>query len=115
MTEQPEALRLADALESDFDPDWMYELGYDQIAAELRRLHEEVETCGAIIQYHEASIKRMGTINQELREALDNITRYAERQVAAFNTGVPYLDMTLFPRLCDAARAAIAKAEGETK
>jgi hypothetical protein len=32
------ALRLADLLDSDFDPDWMYELGYDQIAAELRRL-----------------------------------------------------------------------------
>jgi hypothetical protein len=38
--EQPEALRLADLIQSDFDPDWMIELGYDQIAAELRRLHE---------------------------------------------------------------------------
>jgi len=38
-TQQPEALRLADLIDSDFDPDWMTEKGYDQIAAELRRLH----------------------------------------------------------------------------
>ncbi len=38
--QQPEALRLADLIASDFDPDWMAEEGYDQIAAELRRLHE---------------------------------------------------------------------------
>ena len=37
--EQPEALRLADLIDSDFDPDWMTEEGFDQIAAELRRLH----------------------------------------------------------------------------
>jgi len=39
----PEALRLAELLDSDFDPDWMVMEGYDQIAAELRRLHGEVE------------------------------------------------------------------------
>lgn len=33
------ALQLADLIDSDFDPDWMAEEGYDQIAAELRRLH----------------------------------------------------------------------------
>jgi hypothetical protein len=36
---QPEALRLADVIDSDFDPDWMAEESYDQIAAELRRLY----------------------------------------------------------------------------
>lgn len=35
----PEALRLANWIESDFDPDDMHEFGYDQIAAALRHLH----------------------------------------------------------------------------
>lgn len=52
MNTQPEALRLADALQSDFDPDWMLNEGYDTIAAELRRLHE---------------------VNQELLEALKDV------------------------------------------
>lgn len=45
MTEQaqPEALRLADWIDSDFDPDEMHEFGYDQIAAELRSQHAEVQ------------------------------------------------------------------------
>ena len=55
MNTQPEALRLADALQSDFDPDWMLNEGYDTIAAELRRLHE---------------------VNQELLEALKKIMRH---------------------------------------
>jgi hypothetical protein len=43
MTEKPEALRLADEIEGDYDPDWLYEIGADEIAAELRRLHAENE------------------------------------------------------------------------
>lgn len=35
----PEALRLANWIDSPFDPDDMHEFGLDQIAAELRRLH----------------------------------------------------------------------------
>ena len=38
MSTQPEALRLADEIEGDYDPDWLYEIGVDEIAAELRRL-----------------------------------------------------------------------------
>ncbi len=41
MSDQPEALRLAELIDSDFDPDWMVMEGYDQIAAELRRQHAE--------------------------------------------------------------------------
>lgn len=43
MTEQPQpnALRLADWIDSDFDPDDMHEFGYDQIATELRSQHAE--------------------------------------------------------------------------
>ena len=38
---QPEALRLAEILEGDYCPDWFYEQGVDEAAAELRRLHAE--------------------------------------------------------------------------
>lgn len=40
-TIQPEALRLADWLDSDYDPDWLYEIGVDEVVKELRRLHAE--------------------------------------------------------------------------
>lgn len=96
MTEQPEALQIAHSLEA--YPDALAKTA----AAELRRLHEEVETCGAIIQYHEASIKRMGTLNQELLKALKNIS------VALREDDVLGHDIELM-------LAAIARAEGETK
>ena len=38
----PEALRLAEILEGDYCPDWFYEQGVDEVAAELRRLHARV-------------------------------------------------------------------------
>ena len=40
---QPEALQLANWIDSDFDPDDMHEFGYDQITAELRRLYAEIQ------------------------------------------------------------------------
>lgn len=108
---QPEALRLADRLTSPNAGPW----DNLEAAAELRRLHEEMqEQCRINGMGAERELRLMAE-KQELLEALKSIAHYAERQVAAFNTGVPYLDMTLFPRLCEAARAAIAKAEGETK
>lgn len=44
MTEakQPEALRLAEILEGDYCPDWFYEQGVDEVAAELRRQHARI-------------------------------------------------------------------------
>lgn len=45
--------------------------------------------------------------NKRLREALEKLTHYAECQVAAFSSGRPSLDMTLFPHLCANARAAL--------
>ena len=41
-TEQPEALRLAEILEGDYCPDWFYEQGVDEVAAELRRQHTRI-------------------------------------------------------------------------
>ena len=34
--QQPEALRLAEMLEGDYCPDWLYECGVDEVSAELR-------------------------------------------------------------------------------
>ncbi|MEY2253382.1 hypothetical protein [Comamonas sediminis] len=45
---KPEALRLANWIDSDFDPDEMLEIGYDAIAAELRRQHAEIERLRAL-------------------------------------------------------------------
>lgn len=43
MTETtPEALRLAEILEGDYCPDWFYEQGVDEVAAELRRQHARI-------------------------------------------------------------------------
>ena len=38
----PEALRLAEILEGDYCPDWFYEQGVDEVAAELRRQHARI-------------------------------------------------------------------------
>lgn len=43
MSAQPKALRLAEILEGDYCPDWFYEIGVDEVCAELRRLHAEIE------------------------------------------------------------------------
>jgi hypothetical protein len=44
---------------------------------------------------------------QRLSEALTRLTDYAECQVAAFRSGRPSLDMTMFPALCKNAREAL--------
>jgi hypothetical protein len=54
MNTQPEALRLADAIEAPFTSEWMKGITLDHFAAELRRLH---------------------TLNQELVEALELAVR----------------------------------------
>ena len=41
-TQKPEALRLAEILEGDYCPDWFYEQGVDEVAAELRRQHARI-------------------------------------------------------------------------
>lgn len=51
-TQQPESLRLAEILEGDYCPDWFYEQGVDEVAAEMRRLHAENE---ALQQVYDAA------------------------------------------------------------
>jgi exonuclease VII large subunit len=108
--EQPLALKLAEQIEV------VYEAAHlpRKAAAELRRLHEQKEHW--IEQWSEVSnenqtltnaVKELHAENEALREALENLTHYAECQVAAFSSGRPSLDMTLFPFFCAAARAAL--------
>jgi hypothetical protein len=80
MSKQPEALRLADIIDSDFDPDWMAEEGYDQIAAELRRLHGEVaamnQRADEIHKWYDVLLDRAEQAEAEverLREALEDV------------------------------------------
>jgi hypothetical protein len=91
MADQPEALRLADALEAY----WGADLGHDrerQAAAELRRLHAE---------------------NAELLEALRWIERRCPAQLLLQDLHRIHMEAAHDAGAC--ARAAIAKAEGEAK
>jgi hypothetical protein len=93
MITQPEALRLADELDADSNI-----IGYDKHAAELRRLHAEVEELrGALDEamWH-VKYKELKAVNEELLVALHVLLNNNECL-----TGEP------------CARAAIAKAGGE--
>ena len=110
MTTQPEALRLADLIEEDPMTTWGYREASHAAAAELRRLHAENERLHQINQSHEMKLSVRGyelqiedlkAVNQELLEALIHI-------------GFAAMDITCERKtIRDAARAAIAKAEGQ--
>lgn len=70
MSEKPEAIVLADIIDSDFDPDWMYEVGYDRISAELRRLHEAHEWQYTMAGERLRRIEKLDALNAELGDAL---------------------------------------------
>lgn len=77
MNEKPEALVLADIIDSDFDSDWMYEVGYERISAELRRLHAEnerltdcLEEANDQAEHFEREWYLRGDLNDELLEVL---------------------------------------------
>lgn len=107
--DQSTALRLADAINSDFDPDWMYETGLDQIAAELRRLQAENESLKSDC-IEQARILGMGA-ERELKLIAEN-----EALLAALKDLCKHfyhLYDSDWPALAR-ARAALARA-GETK
>ena len=54
---QPEALRLADALDSDLSAEWMQGITLKHISNELRRLHEENEALRARLAQPEQEIE----------------------------------------------------------
>jgi len=88
MTDQPEALRLADALDDYWDKSRV------QAAAELRRLHEAHEWQYKMAGDRLRRIEKLEKVNQELLAALNNI------EVSTHDAMTAAL-----------ARAAIAKAE----
>lgn len=107
VNQQPEALRLADELESEGDS-WFRERDAEA-AAELRRLHAENEDYantidGLIISSCDdvARIVALEDLRDELLEALKGVIEVADLH-------------QLYGRRTDAARTAIAKATGETK
>ena len=119
MSEQPEALRLADALNCATDDD----CGYCQpcvIAAELRRLHAENERLHQINQSHEMKLSVRGyelqiedlkaavaELLETLRDATDAIEHWGSYSSEYFQQ-----KWDLHSDI-NAARAAIARAEGK--
>ena len=98
MNTQPEPLRLADELDADSNI-----IGYDKHAAELRRLHAEVEELrGALDEamWH-IKYKELKAVNEELLEALKAMLTNWEEDPAYGSDAA------------DKARAAIAKAGGQ--
>jgi hypothetical protein len=100
MTEQTEALRLANALEEKPDSDGHCR----QAAAELRRLEAEVERKAAGIKFLWQECDRQERINAQLLEALEFI---ADRQDLMF------AECSDAEEIIEVARAAIAAAKGE--
>ena len=97
MSEQPEALRLADVLEDIFIP---VIVDRQQAAAELRRLHEENQKLQQQLGESVWNYGEKVRANQELLEALKTVMGDA-------NHGQ---NMTWAQR-CSQARAAITKGE----
>ena len=87
MTTQPEALRLAEQLETE----WGDDCELDKAAAELRRLHE---------------------VNQELLEVLKAFSDYVRDEQNSTDGAVTY-STTAINHWAFLARAATAKATGE--
>lgn len=81
MTEakQPEALRLAEILEGDYCPDWFYEQGVDEVAAELRRLHAENTTLQQGYDAARLEIEALHARVQELEREAHSLRKDAER------------------------------------
>jgi hypothetical protein len=73
MTEQPDALRLADALtEKEYPP-------RRAAAEELRRLHAENEDHIQQLRKEQLEVERLHRVNAQLLEALGNLEEYSKR------------------------------------
>jgi hypothetical protein len=117
-TKQPEALRLADMIESlpptglggdGIHLDIHFVEPTDLAAAELRRLHEEVKYIPAlerVLDKQGAKILRLHEVNQELLEALSVCIHHGDGLSKNHQSYLP-------PSVLLKAKAAIAKATGE--
>ena len=98
------------------DAQWMERI--TALEADISRFHQAMKDAGwhpgrtddlltDIIRAKGEAMRNLEADRKMLREALEKLTHYAECQVAAFSSGRPSLDMTLFPRLCADARTAL--------
>ena len=88
MTDQPEALRLANEL------GWVPDALADEAAAELRRLHHENERLHQINESHEMNeiqIADLKAVNQELLEALKHAHTWLEAHALVSGDRAQYL------------------------
>ena len=115
MTTQLEALRLAEALENtpnwqkeEWNSDWKASVMHFsrvpfEAAAELRRLHEELQATERQVEILSDDLSRCSKINRELLEALIEAKRCLEWHVERHGVGMD-------AQAVHQARAAIAKA-----
>jgi len=107
MNTQPEALRLADALEDDLHADdgttlGLYSQGIaDNAAAELRRLYDKTVLADQVIEQRHVMISDLHALNAELLEAL----KLADALLWGANMNAVVVERKV--------KTAIAKAEGE--
>jgi hypothetical protein len=132
MTQQPEALRLADRLDLYATGD-AHQQDIEQAAAELRRLHDlcaewekkaatwlaSPEAAKRLDGYRELA-QRVNTLEAALRQAVETLEEIAYGlESARIWGGMEWAYNPLHPfkylPLRDKARAAIAKATGESK
>jgi hypothetical protein len=108
MTEQPEALRLADELH-DWGVTFASNFGMQRMltgaAAELRRLHAENEDHIQQLRKEQLEVERMHSVNAQLLEALDYFMQCVE-QSAHLDARIGFMGGAF-----DKARAAIAAAK----
>jgi hypothetical protein len=115
MSNQPEALRLAEALETPGKLFACYE-----VATELRRLHEAHDWQHKMAGDRLRRIEKLEAINRELLEALllmvathDEPAGFVGKYGRALDEAINKQQLKIDARLLK-ARAAIAKAEGQT-
>ena len=101
---QPEALRLADALDDEFTQGRISNHNGRKAAAELRRLHAELERCKQVCAATAEEWRADAEKWKDQRDALLEALRDAAKTIE--HLGYPLAAI-------ERARAAIAKAEGK--
>jgi uncharacterized 2Fe-2S/4Fe-4S cluster protein (DUF4445 family) len=85
MTDKPVKERLAEILAGDYCPHWFYEENMDEIVAELRRQHDEIEAL-------QADVKRFREAASCEREVRQQLERAIEADEALLRQAVDRLD-----------------------
>ena len=112
MKQQPEALRLADWLEDQYDPTHHQEMS----AAELRRLHAENAALLAERRNLGAAIERQYSAAEQIAYRVMRLESQRDELLDALQSLISDNHPEYIPsKLWKKARAAIAKAEGENQ